>query len=706
MINERKKGISLIVLIVVITVILILAAVLVMLFMGGKIGIEDESHLGVKDITEVYSTNNLDIEEKRVTYGKTEGGNDDDYKVVISYPEISGLKDKTVQNKINAEIKDMAFKYYDESEEKDKSIQYVEIIMSVKANYADTLSISLGKNVSYVDENKEFDYYSDALNYRLDTGDHINFTDLFTNTTDIDNIIQEGLRTTLLTETMYGYSDGEGRKDEPSAAEIAEVDNKVKEYMKLYKEKGISEFCFDANDVYVTIADQNVRIKLEENKESVAIYKRFLSKVNIYDGTNKNENRLYVFMEPMSNYYKEGQYLDNLYINVYTSISTKESDKYSEKEYNKKCNEFADSVLDKYIYEAKNNPENIYILEGNLFLENGGYDGVSAISEEYYYTTISKEHYKNVGEVIAEKRMQGYNIEFSEWFFSEEDSNEKVKTVSIENITVVDENLNEMSFLEVQKKDPERFKKATKKIDDTFYIVTEENNRYKFILDGEIKCNVADLNEDTRNKARFEATGEVNDEVKEDFKEIKATVNDFLKETLDVDFSKQLSKLEIKHDKELSDDSAWYTGGHYILVASEYGVSDSKIASQVLEYLMVQSNATSDSLFRDSKNRTNNQLICSMLADRIASYIYNDYGNYIAYDAKVLNLLLDIYGKDLLKDAFLGRASVVEKDLKNIAGELAYEAYSYEFGTIYHVAFLNKFQATKGLSYDILDGLE
>ena len=70
-----------------------------------------------------------------------------------------------------------------------------------------------------------------------------------------------------------------------------------------------------------------------------------------------------------------------------------------------------------------------------------------------------------------------------------------------------------------------------------------------------------------------------------------------------------------------------------------------------------------------------------------------------------MNLLLDIYGEELLKDAFSGRESVVEKDFKQIVNETVYDACMYvnlTYGdTMWcYIELLNKLQIKKGFSYD------
>ena len=77
----------------------------------------EPDNLGVKSFKDTYFINELEIIEHSYAEGEkiqikhTEYYTEEYYPIEVNYIEISGLKDKNIQNKINKEIKNIAMNW-------------------------------------------------------------------------------------------------------------------------------------------------------------------------------------------------------------------------------------------------------------------------------------------------------------------------------------------------------------------------------------------------------------------------------------------------------------------------------------------------------------------------------------------------------------------------------------------------------------------
>lgn len=682
-----------------------------------KTELVDESHLAIKSITELYSENSITIEEKEIKYGKVKDENGEEvYKVNITYPQISGLKNKTVQDKINKEIKEKVLSYYDESVLKDSKIVNFSANGYVRANYGDVLSIEIVEGYTKQEKNGEenYDYKSYSLNYRLDTGKQIVFNDLFINTANMDNIIQQALYKSLMDKIKYSEESDSTEENEflvdYANADYSELESEMLKYIKLYREKGPEYFYFLEDRIYLGIFDIELEIKMEAIMQDIAIYKRFLSKETLYEDKSKGTKNIFVFNYPKTNYLKEGQYLDNLYIEVDTNIEyeSKNGYYYDDPDYIKKCNETTDKFLKDYIDKAKNNPQTAYIIQGYIDVNNSEIKDVVEISKSYSYTTMSKDYYDKEGKNIFAQKQKATRDSLDETeIFDKQDSTKDIKVEEIYEEYYADNKYNKLSFLDMQKNE-RRFDKISKIEVKELPSITKEGNYYIFDfmdLYG-YTDRIENTNENIRNKEISDTT-KVSDYTEEQFEKVKEEVKKYLKETINVDVTNKLKQLEIRRSNSAGSNQANYEGGYYILIRENGGIQSYELAKAILEYVITQSNTSSDNLFVDANGKEQNRRLKITLAERIAAYIYLKYTDegYSDYDTKVMNLLLDIYGEELLKDAFYGRESVVEKDFKQIVDETIYDACMYTYISYSdlqqcYITLLNKLQIKKGVSYD------
>ena len=108
---------------------------------------------------------------------------------MVTFPEISGLKNKQIQNKINSEIENVLDELINKNEINDKQIESIFISANVDGNFSDVISVSIYKTIYFSEEKYEFT--ENGVSFRLDTGEKIKFSDLFTEDASIKNIISQ-----------------------------------------------------------------------------------------------------------------------------------------------------------------------------------------------------------------------------------------------------------------------------------------------------------------------------------------------------------------------------------------------------------------------------------------------------------------------------------------------------------------------------------
>lgn len=679
----------------------------------------DESRLAINSITEFYSENPIEIEEKEIKYGKAKNEDGEEvYKVNITYPQISGLKNKTVQNKINKEIKNKVLSYYNENILNDNKIDYFTISSKVEGNFGDVISVSIDVYFGLVeDKNIDDTKYKNirsGLNYRLDTGEQILFRDLFLNTTNMDNIIQKYVYNKLLEQIKY---DTEEEEDDAFVidylnADYTELENKITSYIRQYRKEGIKYFFFTPRFAYFGIGDIEFYIELDEINTDIAIYKRFLTKSMIYENIEKEKQNLFVFTEKKSSYLKEGQYLDNLYMEVYSFVEL--DGKYIDDI--EKENEIIDKFYKKYIDIAKKNPDKAFVIQGDFYISSIEGTEIKQFDNNYSYTTMSKEYYDKKGKEVLLELMKAPRSSVDGGRFYEENSNNEIKVEVRQEHYYIDNEFNRLKFMDIQKQFGNMFSKENKLVTEELPKITYQNNIYIYDytnLGGEIQTQEV-TTENIRNK-KINGLKKVDSYDQKEFEGVKEEIRRYLKEELNIDVTNSLKQLEIKESDNV--DTYDYWGGYYILKGNNY--DGEMLRTAIFKYLMTQSNTSSDSIFVDSNGKEQNKVIKQTLAEQLAKHCCTVYGNkdIQANDRQLLitKLLLEMYGENLLKDALTGRKSVIEQDILKSIDETTYDGAVYALDNYYlgdslneelvttYLTMINNLQVYKDYTYNVFN---
>ncbi len=333
-----------------------------------------------------YNVNDLEV--KSINYNSSENS-----KLAIDYVQIFGLNNESIQDKINNEIKDTVFKMYTDKELKDASIKKITINTFCDANFSDVLSISFSKFIEYGNDTK-FSY--DGLNYRLDTGDKINFSDLFTYNAAKKNIIAEA----AYKQFAWNY-EGEGSDGLYNMERInySELEDDVYNFIYKYSLEENPKFSFSEKQIFLYVNDIRLMIPMYDCYEDIAIYNRFKSEENLYKEDIFELEELPVLMYFYNRNYGVYYEDDNCTIDIKVAMGI-EGDMLEE------CKKVIKERLESIKKEASQSDRGIYYISFLSSFENNDSNNVE-LQESYVKYSCTKSNYKKyISDVIKKQAME------------------------------------------------------------------------------------------------------------------------------------------------------------------------------------------------------------------------------------------------------------------------------------------------------------
>ena len=210
--------------------------------------LSDETNLLVKD-KETYEGLNYSMEVETIeqlgffyNYSKNLEGN----KIDVSYIKVSGLKDSTLESKINDKLKSEAESMYDKNNVQDSQVLYDHIY-----NYTDVYIFNNVLSTLYCEEKCDIDgnvtYTYKGININLRDFKEFNLNDVFINTANVEEIVSS--------QTELNYNEN---------------------------------IIFSVSPKFIYLADENGKIdkvSLYNNKDKVAIYNRFNENKKLFNKT-------------------------------------------------------------------------------------------------------------------------------------------------------------------------------------------------------------------------------------------------------------------------------------------------------------------------------------------------------------------------------------------------------------------------------------
>ena len=355
------------------------------------------------DLYSTFQTNGITIEEASFAKDGFENG--------VEYPQIHGLKDKAVENKINQEILEKVQKVTNEMVQKGRTDYYCSFNDYDGANFSNILSLRCYTSYKDLalssDRNEGYQYNDISFNYELIHGNELKFEDLFTQDTNIEDIARIGLYRMVAedeitsefisnvrytdihyddkrgawfaNEYTWNYETGEETVKEVEYTPILtdyEIDKLTKKFIKQENK----EFYFSTNRLYFKVGDKSIHLFLKDIKDSVVIFDKYLTQESIYESDENRFNYLMLSPADSSIMYHDASFEgDNLYYDVTLSrmfemllpddiMQDKQlglSKKYVETRKTKLLEE-ASQKIQEYRAIAKSNPQKAYIVLINL----------------------------------------------------------------------------------------------------------------------------------------------------------------------------------------------------------------------------------------------------------------------------------------------------------------------------------------------------
>ncbi|MCL2173883.1 hypothetical protein FWH58_01100 [Candidatus Saccharibacteria bacterium] len=235
----------------------------------------DESHLLVSGMDEVYHSNSLEFDEDK----------------------ISGLKDKSIEDKINREIAEIK-QELENLPIAAGAIESGRVWCYQNANFGNILSMYCNRT-DFGSDNKVQGTETRYLNYRLATGEPLKFTDIFVAGANYNQIIAEAYLYTAANFGSSGYtSDNVRCATTNSCDEIGGIFEPAYQHQPDYEEQIVKlvrnlgnpddiQFTLSPAGVDFRVAGQKLHFEFAWDYSQVAIYKRFAKDDGIYDSDKK-----------------------------------------------------------------------------------------------------------------------------------------------------------------------------------------------------------------------------------------------------------------------------------------------------------------------------------------------------------------------------------------------------------------------------------
>ncbi len=266
--------------------------------------------------TDTFNYNDLKITEVIEENYKDYGGKS------ISYLQIDGLKDKSIQDKINYHLENDLKQALSQAKTngyfKDEAISKGNcIIYSLPvSSFANTLSVHY-QLFEIIDGNNSWSNYIPE-NYNLITGEQITFQDMFTDDTRGSDIFDNNFYNELIgwhTDTVHDEESDLGLR----VTDYNDIEEKIFEFCLKFNSGENIPFYFDEQSIILTDFI-NAKLYYEDNLDFVAIYNRFKTSESIFDGkynylhnlpvlTKRDNTCDYQILEEEQNYYIDVNYL-------------------------------------------------------------------------------------------------------------------------------------------------------------------------------------------------------------------------------------------------------------------------------------------------------------------------------------------------------------------------------------------------------------
>lgn len=310
------------------------------------------------DLNGTYNQNDLLVKEVEVTKEDVE----------IRYLQISGLKNKTIEKKINKEIEEVALNWYKEEIKKLDEVVNVYVSMWNYANFSDTISFEINYVAKVNDNSDAFYQGSKGFNYNLNTGEKIKVNELFTSDAPIENILRRSAYYSFVSGTIE-----ENRRGDLIVSDYGDVEDEIVEIITAYKKGKIKEFYYTPQMIYLMYReDKMLTIQMKDFPEYIAIYNRFVSKESLYENNNIGTKNIYTLATRYNDiyYYNNYQKAENYFIDISIDFQTSQEEEFAKKLAQDKIDAI-ETQIENVKQRAIQNPNEFYILNYYISIYTG-----------------------------------------------------------------------------------------------------------------------------------------------------------------------------------------------------------------------------------------------------------------------------------------------------------------------------------------------
>ena len=305
------------------------------------------------DLKGTYNQNDLKIEEKSLTKEKIE----------IRYLQISGLKNKTIEEKINKEIQQQAINCYKKEVKDLDEVLNIQVSMWEASNFANTISFVLSYTAKIDDNDDGFYQGTIGLNYDLNTGEKISIDEIFTSDAPVENILRQASYYSLISTRTEDNLAGD-----LIVTDYGNIEDEVAEFIKQFKNEEITEFTYTPRYINIFYSeDEIITIDMEEHAQFIALYSRYLSSESLFENDEIGINNIYTLTRRYNDvyYYTNYQNENNYFIDISIDYQSTEDDEFAKKIIDNKIREI-EKEIENVKQKVSENPNNFYIL--NYFI--------------------------------------------------------------------------------------------------------------------------------------------------------------------------------------------------------------------------------------------------------------------------------------------------------------------------------------------------
>jgi len=309
---------------------------------------------------------------------------EDDLEIEI--PQIDGLKDLGIQEKINRDIFNRVGSLLREYPKASYG-NYV-----VRGNFANVLSVSY-----HIGDGTRYDQL--YLNYNLVTGERLELEDLFLKDADITQCVRRAFYDMLSLENIYDMEWGADTAVSPDEYQVYKL-------VKSYMESEEHQFMFTPAEICFYYDDYSATLRMVDEADQIAVYSRFLTEETIFARDDIGYDNVFTCAETQYDAFQkiEYGYLEpNLWYDITIWNTYMESDFTGEKlekylALEEKFFMSAEQKIEEYRELAKINPDKFYMVflrpQASLFYGSGRYSNVAEFAEQVTVYEMPMEVYE------------------------------------------------------------------------------------------------------------------------------------------------------------------------------------------------------------------------------------------------------------------------------------------------------------------------